>query len=126
MKLKQRKALGWDEVHEAIDEAPFCYLNEQIVNVLFCYCGRCSCPRNNLCNLCHRNGGNHYLVYPIHDEDDYNDCFKKIYVGWSGELRNCFNEVKKGSIRFFKKTDFMKFFLIQIIKVFGKSYSLHF
>ena len=93
MKLKQREAIGWAEVHDAIDEAPYCYLNEQIVNVLSCYCGRYSCPRDNLCNLCYRNGGNHYLVYPIHIEDNYNDCFNKSYddcfkkdfdVGWSG------------------------------------------
>ena len=61
MKLRQRKALGWDEVHAAIHEAPFCDRNEQIVRVLFCY--KCSgiCMRNNLCNLCHRNGVNHYV-----------------------------------------------------------------
>ena len=34
--------------------------------------------------------------------------------------------VKKGSICFFKKTDFMEFFFVQIIKVFGKSYFLDF
>ena len=92
MKLKQREALGWYEVHEAIDEAPYCYLNEQIVNILVCGCGRYSCPRNNLCNLCHRNGTNHYLVHHIHVEDDYidytifyDDCFKKSFdVGWRG------------------------------------------
>ena len=86
MKLRQRKALGWDEVHAAIHEAPFCYRNKQIVRVLFCYkCDRSRCPRNNLCNLCHRNGVNHYLVYPIHDEDDYDECFKKSFdVGWCG------------------------------------------
>ena len=86
MKLKQRKALGWDEVHATIHEAPFCVRNKQIVRVLFCYkCDRSRCPQNNLCNLCHRNGVNHYLVYPIHDEDDYDECFKKSFdVGWCG------------------------------------------
>ena len=86
MKLKQRKALGWDEVHEAIELAPYCHHNEQIVNVLFCYkCNRSRCPLNYLCNLCHRNGVNHYLVYPAYDENDYDDCFKKsFYAGWSG------------------------------------------
>ena len=79
IKLRQRKALGWDEVNAAIAEAPFCDRNEQIVRVLFCY--KCSdiCPRNNLCNLCHRNGRKHYLGYPIYDEDDYDECFKKSW-----------------------------------------------
>ena len=84
MKLKQRKSLGWDFVHEAIKLAPFCYRNDQIVNVLFCYkCDRC--PRNYLCNLCRRNRVSHYLIYPIFDENDYDDCFKKSFDrGWSG------------------------------------------
>ena len=86
MKLKQRKALGWDQVHEAIELAPYCHHNEQIVNILFCYkCNRSRCPLNYLCNLCHRNGFMHYLVYPAFDENDYDDCFKKsFYAGWSG------------------------------------------
>ena len=86
MKLKQRKALGWDEVHDAIYEAPYCHHNKQIVNVLFCYkCGRSRCPRNNLCNLCRRNGVSHYLVYPAYDENDYDECFKKSFDrGWCG------------------------------------------
>ena len=86
MKLRQRKALGWDEVHAAIKEAPFCYRNEQIVRVLFCYkCDSGICARNNLCNLCRRNWDNHYLGYPIYDEDDYDEAFKKSFdLGWCG------------------------------------------
>ena len=85
MKLKQRKALGWNQVHEAIELAPFCYSNEQIVRVLFCYKCDGKCGRNNRCNLCRRNGVNHYLIYPFYDEDDYDECFKKSYtVGWRG------------------------------------------
>ena len=88
MKLRQRKALGWNEVHAAIHEAPFCDHNEQIVRVLFCYkCDRSRCPRNNLCNLCRRNGDNHYVGYPIYDADDYDECFKKSFdVGWCGAV----------------------------------------
>ena len=86
IKLRQRKALGWDEVHAAIKEAPFCDRNEQIVRVLFCYkCSRSRCMRNNLCNLCRRNRVNHYVGYPIYDEDDYDECFKKSFdLGWCG------------------------------------------
>ena len=89
MKLRQRKALGWDEVHAAIEEAPFCDRNEQIVRVLFCYkCNRSSCPANNLCNLCHRNGERHYLGYPYYDAEDYDECFKKSF--YAEPLRDLF------------------------------------
>ena len=80
MKLKQRKTLGWGEVHAAIKEAPVCFRNKQIVRVLFCYkCGGSRCSRNGLCNLCIRNGFRHYLGYPIYDENDYDECFKKSF-----------------------------------------------
>ena len=86
IKLRERKALGWDEVNAAIKEAPFCDHNQQIVKVLFCYkCGHCR--RNYLCNLCRRNGVNHYLGYPIYDEDDYDEVFKKsFYNSWCGAV----------------------------------------
>ena len=87
IKLRERKALGWDEVNAAIKEAPFCDHNQQIVKVLFCYkCGHCM--RNYLCNLCKRNGvPRHYLGYPIYDEDDYDECFKKSwYDSWCGAV----------------------------------------
>ena len=86
IKLRERKALGWDEVNGAIKEAPFCDHNQQIVKVLFCYkCGKCM--RNYLCNLCKRNGVRHYLGYPIYDEDDYDECFKKSwYDSWCGAV----------------------------------------
>ena len=89
MKLKQRKTLGWGEVHAAIKEAPVCVRNKQIVRVLFCYkCDRSRCRLNNLCNLCHRNGFRHYLGYPIYDEDDYDECFKKSF--YAEPLRDLF------------------------------------
>ena len=86
IKLRERADLGWDEVNAAIIEAPFCDHNQQIVKVLFCYkCGHCM--RNYLCNLCRRNGVNHYLGYPIYDEDDYDEVFKKsYYTSWCGAV----------------------------------------
>ena len=86
IKLRERKAIGWDEINAAIKEAPFCDHNQQIVKVLFCYkCGHCM--RNYLCNLCKRNGVRHYLGYPIYDEDDYDECFKKSwYDSWCGAV----------------------------------------
>ena len=86
IKLRQRAALGWDEVNAAIAEAPVCEHNQQIVKVLFCY--KCSgCMRNNLCYLCHRNGVRHFLGYPIYDEDDYDEVFKKSFdSSWCGAV----------------------------------------
>ena len=85
IKLRERKALGWDEVHAAIKEAPVCDHNHQIVKVLFCYKCEGGCGRNYFCNLCRRNGIRHYLGYPIYDENDYDEVFKKnVYLGWSG------------------------------------------
>ena len=86
IKLRERADLGWDEIKAAIKEAPVCEKNHQIVRVLFCY--KCSdCMRNYLCNLCKRNGVNHYLGYPIYDEDDYDECFKKYYkTSWCGAV----------------------------------------
>ena len=85
IKLRERKALGCDEINAAIKEAPVCEKNHQIVKVLFCYKCDSRCRRNNLCNLCHRNGIRHYLGYPIYDQDDYDECFEKSwYNSWTG------------------------------------------
>ena len=78
IKLRQRAALGWDNVNDAIAEAPFCEYNEQIVKVLLCHkCG--DCWRNRLCHMCSKNGVKHFLGYPVFDENDYDEIFKKSY-----------------------------------------------
>ena len=86
IKLSQRAALGWDKVNAAIAEAPFCEHNKQIVKILFC--NKCSgCLRNGLCNLCCRNGVKHFLGYPVYDENDYDEVFKKsFYSSWCGAV----------------------------------------
>ena len=86
IKLRQRSDLGWDKVNEAITEALFCEHNEQIVKVLFC--NKCrNYLRNGLCNMCHRNGVKHFLGYPVYDEDDYDEIFKKSYnTNWCGAV----------------------------------------
>ena len=50
-KIRKRKALGWSEVNEAIENAPFCERQQQIVSVLFC--GKCyDCRNNGICYTC--------------------------------------------------------------------------
>ena len=85
IKLRQRSALGWEKVNAAIAEAPFCQHNEQIVKVLFCH--KCRyCRRNGLCNMCSKNGVEHFIGY-LYDEDDYDEVFKKsYYTSWCGTV----------------------------------------
>ena len=86
IKLRQRADLGWDKVNDAIVKAPFCEHNEQIVKVLFCH--KCRyCRRNGLCNMCSINGVEHLLGYPVYDENDYDEIFKKCYYSsWCGTV----------------------------------------
>ena len=84
IKLRERAALGWDKVNYAITEAPFCEHNEQIVKVLFCHKYR-YCRRNGLRYMCSRNRVEHFLGYPVYDENDYDEVFKKTnYSRWCG------------------------------------------
>ena len=86
IKIRQRKALGWDKMNYAITEAPFCEHNEQIVKVLFCH--KCRyCRRNGLCHMCSKNGVEHFLGYPVFDENDFDEIFKKTnYSSWCGTV----------------------------------------
>ena len=78
IKLRERAALGWNEVHEALKEAPFCEKQERIVNVLFCR--KCdTCGKNGLCYTCNKNGVYHYLGYPVFDFYDYDEIFQKYW-----------------------------------------------
>jgi len=77
IKLREREALGWNEVHEAIKEAPFCKKQERIVNVLFCR--KCdTCRKNGICYTCKKNGVHHYFGYPV-DLKDYDEIFQKYW-----------------------------------------------
>ena len=76
--MRHRAAMGCDEVHQAIEEAPFCEDRAQIVKVLFCHtCD--TCGRNGLCYVCNKNGVKRYLGYPMFDVDDYDEIFQKFY-----------------------------------------------
>ena len=49
--LKQREAVGWDEVHNNLLCSPFCEKNERVTKVDICR--KCkSCGRNGLCCVC--------------------------------------------------------------------------
>jgi len=78
IKRRQRKEMGWDEVHDEIEEAPICEKRSRIVKVMFCR--KCnSCGLNGLCHECYKNGEKRYLGYPVYDENDYAEIFQKFY-----------------------------------------------
>ena len=78
IKLKEREALGWSEVHEAIENAPFCEKRERIVNILFCR--KCnSCRDNWLCYTCKINGIYHYIGYPDFDFEELGQVFHRYW-----------------------------------------------
>ena len=78
IKLWQRKMQGWDEVNEAILNAPYCIKNQQITRVLHCYKCDLKCGRNYLCSLCHtRKRQRHCLGPDMFDPDEYDPCFEK-------------------------------------------------
>ena len=78
IKLREKKEMGWNEVHNDIEEASFCEKRLRITNILFCFkCG--VCLRNGLCEVCRKNGETHYLGYPIYGIEDYDEIFIKAY-----------------------------------------------
>jgi len=78
IKMRERKEVGWNEVHNDIEEAPFCEKRLRITNILFCFkCG--ICLRNGLCEVCRKNGEIHNLGYPIYSMEDYPEIFIKAY-----------------------------------------------
>ena len=87
IKLKERADLGWGEVNDAINNAPFCESNQQIVKCLFC--PKCKeCGRNNQCNLCKKNRVKHFLEFPTYfdNEQEVDEAFyRSWYNSWMGE-----------------------------------------
>ncbi|KAJ7384529.1 hypothetical protein OS493_021158 [Desmophyllum pertusum] len=62
IKIKERAALGWDDVQQELLEAPFCQNRERIVKLLLCFecCGFCG--RDGLCASCYRDGVKHNVL----------------------------------------------------------------
>ena len=84
IKIKEREELGWWLVNRKIFNAPFCKTNEQIVKSL--YCPKCDeCDRNGLCNLCKRNGIDHYLDYPLYCKPDSRLYYFNDFLNWYKE-----------------------------------------
>jgi len=78
IKRREKKEMGWDEIHYDIEEAPFCEKRSRIVKVMFCR--KCNfCGLKGICFECHKNGVKHYISYPIHAENDCAEIFQKFY-----------------------------------------------
>ena len=77
-KMRERKEMGWNELHYNIEEAPFCEKLQRITKV--CYCRKCtSCGINRLCYECFKKGENHYLDFPFPKFETHNENFQKFY-----------------------------------------------
>ena len=78
IKMRERKEMGWNELHYYIEEAPFCEKLQRITKV--CYCHVCSsCPINRCCYECLKKGKTHYLDFPYPTFETYNENFQKFY-----------------------------------------------
>jgi len=78
IKLRERKEMGWNEVHNDIGEAPFCEKRQRITKV--CFCRNCtSCRINGRCYDCYKHRENHYLDFPYPTYETYNENFQKFY-----------------------------------------------
>ena len=78
IKMRERKEMGWNEVHDDIKDAPFCEKRLRITKVLFCF--KCNnCQLNGLCEVCSKNGEIHNFGYPIYGIEDYDEIFIKAY-----------------------------------------------
>jgi len=61
IKIRQRTALGWKEVHEEFSKQPFCH-NRQQLSIIMCL--ECShCRWEGLCHPCFNQGIEHKLFY---------------------------------------------------------------
>ena len=67
----KRLALGFDKIHEQLKSYPYCEENQQLTKLTYCAeCYTPSCPRNDFCCLCLKNGGKHFFAYPHDGEND--------------------------------------------------------
>ena len=78
IKLRERKEMGWNEVHNDIEEAPFCEKRLRITKVCFCR-NSTSCRINGRCYECYEHRENHYLDFPYPTYETYNENFQKFY-----------------------------------------------
>ena len=90
IKQIQEKKKLWAEVHQEIEESPFCARAGKLVKVMHCkkcylygkdyyepFC--CTGRKNGLCYDCYEKNIYHYLGYPIYDVHEYDRAFIKFH-----------------------------------------------
>jgi len=78
IKMRERKEMGWNELHNDFEKAPFCEKQQRITKV--CYCRNCtSCRINGCCYECIKKGENHYLDFPYPTFETYNKNFQEFF-----------------------------------------------
>ncbi|KAJ7390850.1 hypothetical protein OS493_022409 [Desmophyllum pertusum] len=87
IKIKERAALGWDDVQQELLEAPFCENRERIVKLLLCLeCGG-FCGRDGLCASCYRDGVTHNVLPKYMDINDFVHFRTGIFIELAGNSR---------------------------------------
>ena len=78
IKLRQRKEMGWNEVHDEFDGARYCEKQGRISKTFICR--KCNtCWRTGLCVECFKNNVKHYLVEEREDVNKFEEKFLKYY-----------------------------------------------
>ena len=77
IKLKQRVALGWAEVHKGLEKIPFCKRRESFVKAMFCV-EHLDCGVDGICVPCIRKENINHYVTP--DIDEYRNDINCIEI----------------------------------------------
>ena len=79
LKMKQRSALGWNEIHDELLKAPLCKYRDLVVNIAVSD-GCDSCVRDGLCYACAKEEIFHYPSLQHLDGCGYfNENFCKVW-----------------------------------------------
>ena len=74
-RLRERKALGWAEVHKELEKIPFCKRRESFVKAMFCV--EHDCGIDGICVPCMRKENiNHYVTPDIDEYKNLINCIE--------------------------------------------------
>lgn len=90
IKIRQRKSLGWDKVHDILLNLPFCEKNQQIAKMCLCQRRKKKCKMHYACILCNEKGNKHIFSYIINPIRSPKMC--KILHSKTTESRIYFND----------------------------------
>ena len=77
-RLRQRKDLGWDKVHQDLQKTPFCHKRQRLVKVMFCLVHK-NCCATEICVPCVRKDSIYHFAFP--GIDGYSNPRRCIEIG---------------------------------------------